>query len=108
MSVQQCQRETTSTEFLEWQDFFAAELKWPDREHYYLAQIAAEVHRTIAKNPKSVNLEKFMISFRTPEDETVRELSEDEKEVYLANSKAAWLGMTGITKKNSRDKSAKG
>jgi len=93
-------RETTSTEFVDWQAFFAQELNMPRREDYYLAQIAAEVRRTIAKEPKGVAVDGFMLRFKSTAGKVVSEVDEEavEEDVQTAKaagSKAAWLSLFG-------------
>ena len=98
MPLQQCQRQTTSTEFKEWQEFFKRELEMPRREDYYAAQNAAEIRRTVAKNPKDVRLEHFLLEFDTTRRKRVD--AEEEQAARVARSKAAWGAIAqNITKK---------
>lgn len=94
MSLQRCQRETTSNEFKEWCQFLSDEWQAPKREDYYLAQIAAEVRRTIARNPQRVNVKDFLLRFKFPKKGHV--LTEKEKAQRLAASKARWFAIVGM------------
>ena len=77
---------------MEWQRYFKQELNTPSRDHYYLAQIAAEVRRGNVKAPGEVTIEQFVLPFTTKK--TVTEVVE-KKDNAIARSKAAWLGITG-------------
>jgi hypothetical protein len=83
-------RETTSSEFLGWQEYLRAEESETKQEHYYLAQIAAEVRRGIEKKPKSVKLEQFLLKFERRKIES-RPLTEEEKQKRAEKSKSTWL-----------------
>ena len=94
--MQRCQRETSSTEFADWQRFFEQDLTFPRREEYYLAQIAAEVRRTIAKDPKAVAASEFLLKFDArgkAREATDEEVTDEDHEASLARSKAAWLAI---------------
>lgn len=91
--------ETTSSEFVEWQEFFRNELAEPTREEYYLAQIAAEVRRTIAKRPGAVSLSSFLLKFK-PMGEAERAPADIEYRIAL--SKAKWFGIANANAKQWR------
>jgi len=87
MSVERCQNETTSTQFLKWIWY----MDWEDihgfhREDYFYAQIAAEVRRTISKNPKQVKLEQLLLKFTTKTEV----MSQRTKQFMMKQSKAKW------------------
>ena len=65
MSLQRCQKETTSTEFVEWIEYFRQDFNVRRREDYFLANIACEIRRSVVKNPKSVKLKPFLLEFET-------------------------------------------
>lgn len=72
MSLQRCQHETTSTEFIEWMSHLHKE-EWETntRLHYYLARIAWEIYifrQTFMKTPKPLPLEDFLMKFGPKED----------------------------------------
>jgi len=97
MPIQRVMSETTSTEFAEWQAYFRQELEATTREEYYMAQIAAEVRRGNAKNPRGVRLEDFILSLKTTDAEAEAEGDEPPDEETLARrtavSKAFWFGV---------------
>lgn len=96
MSLQRCQRETTSTEFLEWLEYVEQDIETPKRMDFYLAQIAAEIRRGVARNPNSVKLEHFLLNL-TLKGKRREPLTETEKQMRMANSKAAWYRAAGKT-----------
>lgn len=81
--------QTTSTEFMEWQAYLDKVATEPTQDHFYLAQIAAEVFRGNAKHPRRVRLRDFLLKFtkavQTPE-------------ARAAASKAFWLRSLGLGK----------
>ena len=58
MSLQRCKRETSSTEFLDWIRYLEKkrieDLECMSKQDYYLAQIAAQIHRTYSKKAKTI------------------------------------------------------
>ncbi len=58
----------TYTEFLEWLEF----LQWDEMRHakadVYMAQIAAEIRRSNAKNPRRIRTQDFLLKQREGED----------------------------------------
>ena len=71
-------------------------------EHYYLAQLTAEVRRSwIAKGQDKVKTKEFLIKF-VPKKRKVKKRSpqdiEAERKKRLEASKSAWLGALGIPK----------
>ncbi len=51
----------TVTEFLGWREFFRVQREKNEKEHFYWAQIAAEVRRSYVKEPAKVKLESFLL-----------------------------------------------
>lgn len=96
MSLQRCMRETTSSEFVGWQEYFEAEENETKQEHYYLAQIAAEVRRGISKKPKSIKTEQFLLKFEREKIES-RPLTEEEKQKRAEKSKSTWLAFVNAS-----------
>ena len=94
MSLQRCQRETTSTEFLEWLEYVEQDVEVPQRMDFYLAQIAAEIRRSMVRNPNSVKLENFLLNL-TLRSKQHKPLTETEKQMRMARSKAAWYAVLG-------------
>lgn len=64
---------------------------------YYLAQIAAECRRAIAKYPRAVKLESFLLKFKFGKKGKVEEVIKD-PEARMKKSKASWLGALGLGK----------
>lgn len=94
-------RETTSSEFVEWQEYFGAEEKDVRKEHYYLAQIAAEVRRGISKRPKSIKLEQFLLKFERKKQESLL-LTKKEKQKRAERSKSVWLAYVNAFYSNKK------
>ena len=69
MSLQRCQQETTSGEFVEWMRYFELEPNMFHREDHYWAQIAAWIKRSGFQNPENVQDEDFLLKFKRPESE---------------------------------------
>jgi len=100
MSVQRCQQETTSTEFLDWMEYLEQDVNGFHREDYFLANIAKEicqVREMFAKKPKSMKLEWFLQKFTSKkEKKAVKSLT---KEEAAEKAKRPWLGWAGIKRK---------
>lgn len=96
MTVQRCQEETTSSEFLEWMQYFAMEPNFFHREDHYLAQIAAWIRRSGFQHPDQVKDEDFIIKFGT---------AADMKETKPSKAEAAKRFFGGLLKgKAAKDK----
>lgn len=95
--VQRVMRETTSREFLKWRRFLKDLMNTPSREDYYLAQIAARVYQTVAKEPNKVRVEDFLLEFTEQKEAKEVPLTEEVVAQRTANSKAAWFGIAGHT-----------
>lgn len=67
MTLQRCQQETTSTEFLEWLVYLEIE-EANNIEYHYLAQIACEIRRLFSKKPNSIKIKDFILKFITKKD----------------------------------------
>lgn len=89
-------QETTSTQFVEWQEYFAWDLEQHKREDFYLAQIAQVVRQGMVRNPRSVKLDHYLINLTTRKQRR-RPLTKQEKQQRLANSKAYWMGIAGYS-----------
>lgn len=94
MSLQRVQAETTSTEFLAWAKFLANEDKQHTREHYYLAQISADIRRQYS-GKKPVKIADCLLKFNSPETAVEMENLEDRQTC----SKNAWSAILGSQKK---------
>lgn len=62
-----------------------------------MAQLAAEIRRTIAKEPKKINLKQFMLDFQPKEEKKF--LTKEEKLKKMEASKNAWMGILSLSKK---------
>ena len=88
-------QETTSSEFVDWMEYFNQEINFFHREDYYLAQIATEIRRTIVKNPRTVKVKDFIIKFLRKDEKSLQKDAEEKTK----QSKAFWLGAFGIKAK---------
>ena len=112
--MQEAMNQTTSTEFVDWMTFFEMERSSFHREDYYLAQIAAEVRRSIVKKPQEVHVQDFLLKFSQDskkeeekwmgESPNTMEESETEEPPKapvsrLQKSKNYWFALLGMDKK---------
>lgn len=88
--VQRLKAETTSMEFATWCVYLERDLNERDSKDIALAQIAAEVRRVLHKNPRSVKVEDFYVTYNTGQHR------KKEQAKKMANSKAFWLAGLGI------------
>ncbi len=72
----------THSEFIEWLVFLEKEDENRVKAEYYQAQIAAEIRRTIVKNPRSVKVKDFLLKLGSAEKVT--------------KSKGCWAAALGI------------
>lgn len=93
--LQEVQQKTSSTEFLEWVSYLEQDSNAFHREDFYLAQVAAEVRRLIAKNPKAVKVQDFILKFVESRQEGK---SKNWKE-RMAASKEYWMAVVGFGRK---------
>lgn len=84
MSLQRCQQETTSTEFVMWNQYLRRDLNVQGKTDYALAQIAAEVRRVLHKDPRQVKAEDFLIRFNT---------GKPDKKAAMEKSKSFWMAL---------------
>lgn len=89
MSLQRCQEETSSTQFLDWLEYLRQDVNVRRREDYFLANIAREIRRTISKNRQNVKLEPFLLEFETKAVEKKKR----------GNTLGKWLVWAGIKTK---------
>jgi len=110
MPLQRCMAETTSTEFMQWQQYFRQELEDPKREELYLAQIAAEVRRFVAKHPRNIKISDFVLKLTSKskevdddevdfDDDTDDGTNEKPTTSRTTKSKAFWFTLAGTTTK---------
>lgn len=89
-TVEELAERITYREFLNWLEY----LRWDESRgklsHYYLAQIAAEVQKSVlaSKDAKKVKLQDYVLKM------TDEKPAQDTK--TKQGSKASWLGLLGI------------
>ncbi len=99
MSVQRCQQETTSTEFLDWMEYLKQDVNAFHREDYFLANIARYICVSFAKDSKKVpKLERFLLRF-TEKRKVKKAMTKKEA---AEKSKRYWLPWAGVNKKKGR------
>lgn len=92
--LQEMQKGTTSWEFVLWKVFLQERLNRPEIEHYYLAQIAAEIRRVLAKKPREITFKDFLFKFKIPgRKEKPEVLTEEQKKEHMDKSKRYWFGL---------------
>ena len=89
MTVQQVQSRITSSEFIEWRVFLEREQSQATVDHYYLAQIAAEVRRGWVRKPRAVRLQDFIL---VPQQQRPA----ISQEVRAEQSRAMWLAVCKV------------
>jgi len=96
--LQEFQEKTTSTEFLEWVQFFEMEANFFHREDFYWAQIAAEIRKSYvdSKYANKVKTDDMLIKFKRVVKEAPRTA------VDAARSMKNWYAALGV-KKEDRD-----
>jgi hypothetical protein len=62
-------------------------------EHFYLAQIAAEIRRVLCQKPASIKLQHFLLTF---DNKKPKAPTEADHAATMANSKSAWFALTGV------------
>lgn len=90
--------ETTSSEFVDWMTFRRMDMNNPSRIDYYLAQIAAEVRRSMAKHPNKIVVKDFLLKF-TPKVTTSRAPTPEEAQKRSMASKSMWFGILNRAKR---------
>lgn len=85
MSVQRCQCEISSSEFMDWIVYLDEEMNLFHREDFFLAQIATEIRRSFVKDPSKVKFKDFLIQFKKKVEPKKLSIEERSK-----RSKAFW------------------
>jgi len=92
MSLQKCKSETTFFEFLQWIEFLNEEeegkLKKVEKQDFYLAQIAAVVVASNAKDPKGISISDFLMKLNTANTGENKKLTKEER---TKRAKAFWM-----------------
>jgi len=81
----------TARQYEVWQAWLDLQWNRPSRTDHYLMQIAAQVTRAAAKNPRSVKSEGFKIEFKTRDTPK----NPAQKQIELQQSKARWGAILG-------------
>lgn len=92
----------TFSEFLDWCDYLLLEERRHTKQDWYLAQIAAEVFRTIAKEPKKVRVKSYL--HKVEDDPSQVPVSNLPPEQRLKKSKSSWMSALGLKKKKPAKK----
>jgi len=93
MTLRECQSRVSSKEFVLWKYYLQNEHLRFHREDYLFAMVAAEVRRTIVKNPNKVDPKDFLLKFQ---DTRSNEISEEDKQRALSFDKSFWLETVGL------------
>jgi len=91
MSLDECLQKHTKRQIAAWLVYLKQKWDSPTTTEYYLMQIAAEIRRTKAKDPRRVRIEDLRIIFRSKRSH--RDMTEEEKKQAAQASKNAWIGM---------------
>jgi hypothetical protein len=83
MPLDRVKAETSASQFALWMEFFEWETNAFDKTCYYLAQIAAEVRRAFAKNPRSVRIQDFILQFKSASEQAAKQQSTGEMQAAL-------------------------
>ena len=92
MSLQRCQEETSSTQFLDWLEYLRQDVNAFHREDWFSAQIAQEIRRTISKEPKSVKIDSFLQKFEIKKKKP--KISRKERAMRFKKNLLARFGVT--------------
>lgn len=106
MSIQRAKAETTSTEFLLWQEYLLEQPNEFNPQFWYLASIAYEIFclpfRVWGKEPpKNLGIKDWLLKFVVEEDKPRLQMTEED---YLAKAKASeeiWLSIEESLKEAS-------
>lgn len=97
MSKHRCQIETSSTDFVLWQEFLIQEVNEFNPLYHYLAQICAVIQQGQVKKGVTVKIADFILKFTRKFTRAIPEqhLTNEQR---AARSRSIWLGMSGYTK----------
>ena len=96
-SVWHCQRDVSSTEFLEWAAAFELEQNEHTKQDHYFAQIACLIYA--ANKPESApgkSIEDFLLDFVTLREDVQKARTQAGMDEITANAKAIWGARLGI------------
>lgn len=85
-TVAELKEQIAYSEFVEWILFSDWERAQNTKEHHYLAQVAAEIRRSMVSKPNEVKMEDFLLIYET----------ELEREQRSSKSKAIWAAHLGV------------
>lgn len=90
-------KKTTSFEYSIWLEYLAdkkeKEANGFSPLYWYLAQVSAEVRRSMVKHPEKVRLSDFILSFSS---------AKPPKKLTLEETKAIWKGIVGYKESNKK------
>ncbi len=97
MSLQRCKKETSSTEFIDWIWYLEKkredDLECVSKQDFYLAQIAAQVHRMCSKKAKRIS--DFLLKHKKKK----KMIKPKTKKEALGNMKRRWFAAVGYKEK---------
>lgn len=91
MSLQQCQNETTSSEFTEWMEYFDQDVNAFHREDYLLANVIAHLYILLTTTKKRIKLEDYLLKFKTKEPE--KQIDKKEAADSFRKRMLVWAGI---------------
>lgn len=102
MPIEECMDRHTHRQFLAWIAWLESQWNKPDRHDHYTMQLAATVKRLFMKDPRSISLNDFIISFKPRVVEgSVQAL--EEKRLAAKRSERTWLQFFGIVPEEDQD-----
>lgn len=102
MPVTTLKEQITLSEFLQWREFLRLRQERHDKEHFYWAQIAAEICKGRAKHPERIKIKDFLLRFQTSEEEEV-ERTEAAMHHRTMMSKGKWFMAVGFKPKHQEN-----
>lgn len=95
MSLQRCQEETTSTQFLDWIEYLELDVNAFHREDHFWANIATEIRRSFVKEPGRVRMGSFLLKFARKKIAKRRPMTRKEAAERSKQKWFSWLGIKG-------------
>ena len=83
----------SSTEFVLWKGYLTKLPNEFDPLYHYLAALRADIVRGYVKHPGRVHAKNMLLEF--PMEGEDEELTDEQREAKMKQSKSAWLAVTG-------------
>lgn len=96
MSLDDVKRKTSSFQFALWMEYLEWEINAFDKQCWYLAQIAAEVHRPYAPKGRRIDVKDFIPTFSRKQIEPKVE-TPVAVQMKANKDKQFFFGLTGLT-----------